>query len=186
MVYFLLAFLVTYGLVKLLISTKLSEIALDRPNERSLHTQLTPRTGGLAVLAGILIAWFALSVDKYWLLLTFGLMAISLVDDIWNLSAKSRLIVQFLIVLICVLMMLQGASWLLIMPMVLLLTWMTNLYNFMDGSDGLAGGMGLFGFTAYAVAAYLAGNLHLALMCAAVSASCLAFSPPSSARPHLP
>ena len=45
----------------------------------------------------------------------------------------------------------------------------------MDGSDGLAGGMGLFGFTAYAVAAYLAGNSQLALMCASVSASCFAF-----------
>ena len=36
---------------------------------------------------------------------------------------------------------------------VLTLTWMTNLYNFMDGADGLAGGMAFFGFAAYGVAA---------------------------------
>ena len=35
----------------------------------------------------------------------------------------------------------------------LLTVWMTNLYNFMDGSDGLAGGMALFGFSMYGVAA---------------------------------
>ena len=37
------------------------------------------------------------------------------------------------------------------------MAWMTNLFNFMDGSDGLAGGMALFGFGAYAVAAGMAG-----------------------------
>src|SRR5678810_149518 len=38
------------------------------------------------------------------------------------------------------------------------IAWITNLYNFMDGSDGLAGGMALIGFAAYAFAAGLAGH----------------------------
>jgi len=59
--------------------------------------------------------------------------------------------------------------------------WMTNLYNFMDGSDGLAGTMALVGFGAYAAAAALAGHGPLALVSLAVasaSAGFLAFNFP--------
>jgi UDP-N-acetylmuramyl pentapeptide phosphotransferase/UDP-N-acetylglucosamine-1-phosphate transferase len=52
---------------------------------------------------------------------------------------------------------------------------MTNLYNFMDGSDGLAGGMAAIGFGTLAVAAGLAGESSLAALCATVSLSALAF-----------
>jgi UDP-N-acetylmuramyl pentapeptide phosphotransferase/UDP-N-acetylglucosamine-1-phosphate transferase len=55
------------------------------------------------------------------------------------------------------------------------LAWITNLYNFMDGSDGLAGGMATAGFAAYAVAAWNAGDAALASLCAALSAASAAF-----------
>jgi UDP-N-acetylmuramyl pentapeptide phosphotransferase/UDP-N-acetylglucosamine-1-phosphate transferase len=52
---------------------------------------------------------------------------------------------------------------------------MTNLYNFMDGADGVAGGMTLIGFAAYAIAAWLAGDAALATLCAAIAAAALGF-----------
>ncbi len=52
---------------------------------------------------------------------------------------------------------------------------MTNLYNFMDGSDGLAGGMALFGFGFYAAAAWLAGDPALLAISATVSAAAAGF-----------
>lgn len=55
------------------------------------------------------------------------------------------------------------------------LVWMANLYNFMDGADGLAGGMAVFGFGAYGVAAWLGGNASIALVGAAFSAAALGF-----------
>ena len=60
----------------------------------------------------------------------------------------------------------------------LAIAWITNLYNFMDGSDGLAGGMTLIGFGAYALAALLGRPcarlraVCLALAAAAAGASC--------------
>jgi len=57
----------------------------------------------------------------------------------------------------------------------LALAWTTNLYNFMDGSDALAGGMAVIGFGAYALAAYLFGAQTLAALCAALAAAALAF-----------
>lgn len=171
----LFAFLISFFCIILLLKTPLIHLAMDTPNERSLHTKLTPRTGGLAVMAAVLFAWFMLSVNWYWLLLPFSLMVISFLDDIKNLSAKSRLLAQLLVSLILVLIICKGEFWLIIASAVILLTWMTNLYNFMDGSDGLAGGMGLIGFMACAINAYLMGNELLALMSACISAACLGF-----------
>jgi UDP-N-acetylmuramyl pentapeptide phosphotransferase/UDP-N-acetylglucosamine-1-phosphate transferase len=53
--------------------------------------------------------------------------------------------------------------------------WMTNLYNFMDGSDGLAGGMTLIGFAFYGIAAALAGDSGLAVLSFCISAAALVF-----------
>jgi UDP-N-acetylmuramyl pentapeptide phosphotransferase/UDP-N-acetylglucosamine-1-phosphate transferase len=52
---------------------------------------------------------------------------------------------------------------------------MINIYNFMDGSDGLAGGMALFGFGFYGLAAWLAGNIAFASVNLTVAAAALAF-----------
>jgi UDP-N-acetylmuramyl pentapeptide phosphotransferase/UDP-N-acetylglucosamine-1-phosphate transferase len=57
----------------------------------------------------------------------------------------------------------------------LAVVWMTNLYNFMDGSDGLAGGMAAIGFGALALAAMLGDAAGLAALCAAIAAAALAF-----------
>ena len=164
----------SFGLL-LLLKTKLVSIALDKPNERSLHIKETPRTGGLAIMFAVLITWLMLSVNWFWVLLPFCLMLVSLMDDIYHLSVKWRLLAQLLVSVIFVLMMTSAASWWLIISITLLITWMTNLYNFMDGSDGLAGGMGLFGFSAYAAAAFLVGDLNFALMNGVIAATCLAF-----------
>jgi len=58
---------------------------------------------------------------------------------------------------------------------VLGIAWLTNLYNFMDGSDGLAGGMTVIGFAAYAVAAAWAEEPELATTCLCIAAAAAAF-----------
>jgi len=57
----------------------------------------------------------------------------------------------------------------------LAVAWMTNLYNFMDGSDGLAGGMAVIGFGAYALAAASGGHAPLLALSAALAAAALGF-----------
>ena len=175
MQYVLIAFFVSLFALVLILKTRIANVALDTPNQRSLHTKLTPRTGGLAIMAGVLISWLSMPINFYWLLFPLSLMLISLMDDIVHLSVKWRLLIQLLASAAFVIVMLPQQTWLLVTLMTLLITWMTNLYNFMDGSDGLAGGMGLFGFAAYAIAAYVLGDMNLALMNAAVSSACLAF-----------
>jgi UDP-N-acetylmuramyl pentapeptide phosphotransferase/UDP-N-acetylglucosamine-1-phosphate transferase len=52
---------------------------------------------------------------------------------------------------------------------------MTNLYNFMDGADGLAGGMAVFGFGTYAIAAWSGGDAAFCYMNLSVAAAAAAF-----------
>jgi UDP-N-acetylmuramyl pentapeptide phosphotransferase/UDP-N-acetylglucosamine-1-phosphate transferase len=59
--------------------------------------------------------------------------------------------------------------------LVLAIGWITNLYNFMDGSDGLAGGMAVIGFAAYALAAAVVGHTPLAATSLAIAAAALGF-----------
>jgi UDP-N-acetylmuramyl pentapeptide phosphotransferase/UDP-N-acetylglucosamine-1-phosphate transferase len=66
-------------------------------------------------------------------------------------------------------------GWLIALVVLLFVVWMTKLYNFMDGSDGLAGGMALFGFTFYGIAALMANDDTLAMLNFTIGASALGF-----------
>jgi len=152
-------------------------LPLDRPNARSLHDHPVPRAGGIAIWAG----WFAGTVGlpgaKPWLVPLLAVIAISLLDDWRGIHPSLRLLVQ------------SGAAaawvWLAAPPLpailaVLAIVWMANLYNFMDGSDGLAAAMAVVGFGAYAAAAWLAGGAGTALFLALAAATVpfLAFNLP--------
>ena len=166
--------LVTMMLTLILTLNKFGTIQ-DIPNERSLHNEPIPRVGGVAIMAGILSGWILLF--KYWawwiVLPVLGLFVLSLVDDVRNLPAKMRLLGHFAAAII----VLEGAGvgWLWLLPVLLFIVWMTNLYNFMDGSDGLAAGMALFGFSFYGIAGLINGNVAFAMMNFSVGAAALGF-----------
>ena len=166
--------LVTMMLTLILMMNKIGTIE-DVPNERSLHSEPIPRIGGIAIIAGILSGWMLLyQYWAWWIVLpVFGLFALSLVDDVRNLSARSRLLGHFA----AAIMVLAGAGveWLWLLPVLLFIVWMTNLYNFMDGSDGLAAGMALFGFSFYGIAGLINGNEPFAMMNFSVGAAALGF-----------
>ncbi|MDD5300782.1 MAG: glycosyltransferase family 4 protein [Gallionella sp.] len=170
----LVSILATLALAFVLTTGKIGGIVHDIPNERSLHDKPIPRTGGIALMAGVLSGWLLLQFWPWWVCLpALGLFALSLVDDLRNLSPKTRLIGHFIAALIAV----SGAGMPLLwfIPVLLFVVWMTNLYNFMDGSDGLAGGMALFGFGCYGAGAWMGGNEAFALLNFSVAAAALGF-----------
>jgi UDP-GlcNAc:undecaprenyl-phosphate/decaprenyl-phosphate GlcNAc-1-phosphate transferase len=156
---------------------KVSRLPLDQPNARSLHVRAVPRGGGLAIWAGWLASVLWQPGPTLWLVPLAALIAISLLDDRYGIHAGLRLLVH------CG----AAATWVWLTPLpvdpvvaVLLVVWMTNLYNFMDGSDGLAGMMTVIGFGAYAAAAWLTGSplLALALPLAAATLPFLLYNAP--------
>ena len=171
----IIPFFVTTILLLVFLRTSLSNLALDKPNARSLHVNHVPRIGGLALVLGVIAAWIFGEHSYDWVLLILILMSVSLVDDLRGLSVRWRLLVQVAVSACFVWFFLPNLAWWLMPTAALGLIWMTNLYNFMDGSDGLAGGMAVFGFGAFAVAAYSAQNMQLAQMCGAIVASSVAF-----------
>ncbi len=152
--------------------------AVDLPNERSLHTIPVPRTGGLGLMAGVLAGWAWAWQPWMWPLLccVLFLMLVSFLDDLYGLSAAWRFLMHFGAAgMFAGLGLLSGINALLAAVLVVAMVWMTNLYNFMDGSDGLAGGMALFGFGFYALAAGRAADVGLASVALAVVGAAVAF-----------
>lgn len=162
-------------LLTLVLTVNKEALIQDIPNDRSLHTEPIPRTGGIALMAGILSGWMLMIQSwEWWIVLpVLGLFVLSLVDDMRGLAASTRLIGHFVAALI----VLGGAgvNWLWLLPVLLFIVWMTNLYNFMDGSDGLAGGMALFGFNFYGIAGLMHGDEAFAMMNFSVGAAALGF-----------
>lgn len=153
-------------------------LATDIPNDRSLHVRPTPRVGGWGTVP-VVVAAILVFGPSLWLcaLATAFLAAVSQLDDRRGLPARVRFGAHLIAVaaLVSVYPAAVPAWWLAIIAFLML--WLVNLYNFMDGADGLAGGMALFGFGAYAVAA-LTGPLpvpQLGWACAAVAGAAAGF-----------
>ena len=175
----IVAALVTMLLTTIILFSKFGKEIQDIPNERSLHVAPVPRIGGVGLMAGLLAGWALMVTSLMWWIVVplIGLFVISLLDDMHNLTVKKRIFAHLAAAAILVagsgLLTQQG---LLISILVLLLTvWMTNLYNFMDGSDGLAGGMALFGFSMYGIAALIGHDDTQAMMNFTVGAAALGF-----------
>lgn len=137
------------------------------PNVRSLHQRPVPRGGGLAVWSGWLVGTAWLPAPQPWLAPLLLTIVVSFWDDRYGVPAWTRLLVQTMAAWIWV--------WLSEMPLnafaaVVAIVWMANLFNFMDGSDGLAVAMALIGFGAYAVAGSLAGAGDAPILWALVAA----------------
>ena len=120
---------------------------LDHPNERSSHAVPTPRGGGWGILLVLLPGWAALGVSPWVLAGAALLAAVSWLDDRHNLAPGPRLLVHVaavgagLVALGGEARVFQG--WLPAgldhLATGLCWLWFINLFNFMDGIDGLAG-----------------------------------------------
>ena len=130
---------------------------IDVPNERSSHKLPTPRAGGLAIVVATLaplpiLYWNREISSDLWIALGssgVGIAALGLLDDLRSIRPILRLFVQAMLTIFAI-YLLQGISSLNIgslsipsgFPLNVLcalgLVWLTNLYNFMDGIDGIA------------------------------------------------
>ncbi len=161
---------VTWRLTALVRRWAISRAVIDRPNARSLHAVPTPRGGGLAIALSVLLlegGFLVLGVLPFrigvasWL--ATGILALlGMRDDLKSLSAATRFGVQ---VAVCVV----WTGWVLaaspevwailrVIALSVSMVWIINLYNFMDGSDGLAATQSI---CAAGVGAWLAYRLGL-------------------------
>jgi UDP-N-acetylmuramyl pentapeptide phosphotransferase/UDP-N-acetylglucosamine-1-phosphate transferase len=152
-------------------------LPLDVPNQRSLHVRPVPRMGGIAMMAGIFSGFAILQTPLVVVLPAAVLVVLSHFDDARGLPISVRLGVQFAAAAGFAYGALAGLALPLVAPIVVGIMWVTNLYNFMDGSDGLAGGMTVFGFSFLGTGAWMSGDDALLIECAIVAAAGAAFLP---------
>lgn len=174
------AALASTAILRLLLATDLAwRLATDIPNDRSLHTRPTPRVGGWGIVPVVVLVLLALA-PRTWLVAVAAawLAVISQIDDRRGLPARVRFLAHLLAVAALVLVdPVAGVAWWWLAVIGFAMTWLINLYNFLDGADGLAGGMALFGFSAYAIAAldHPVPVPDLAIAGAAVAGAALGF-----------
>ena len=153
----------TYGIIfviLLLLELAYFKIAdkfniIDKPNERSSHSSIVLRGGGIIFLLGAWVWSFAFGFQYPWFLLGLALVAgVSFIDDIHSLPDSVRLVVQFTAAAMAFyqLGMLSG-EWfetngilvggLLILLALIVYVGATNVINFMDGINGITAGYAL-------------------------------------------
>lgn len=119
---------------------------IDKPNERSSHSSVVLRGGGIIFLIGSWV-WSAFYGFPYpWFLTGLTALAgVSFVDDIRSVSNKVRLVVQFTAVLLMFADMgvLLPEYWWVIAVAMVVCVGILNAYNFMDGINGITGGYSL-------------------------------------------
>ena len=166
---------------------------IDRPNERSSHVAPTPRGGGLAIVILLIGTGVWAMKEAQWshaLVYLLGGLVIAYLgwrDDVHSLSARVRFAVQGLVAAISiyglgyfktVTIPLVGELQLGVIGVIITFLWiigLTNAYNFMDGIDGIAGGVALAAALGWMM---LASNLHNAFVfwiALAIAASSLGF-----------
>ncbi|UVS83524.1 glycosyltransferase family 4 protein [Burkholderia glumae] len=151
-------------------------LAIDVPNERSMHTRPTPRVGGWGIVPVVCLAigWGAPSM-RVMALAAAALALLSQIDDRRGLPARVRFAGHVAAVAVFLGAYAADLPWWALVAIGFLMVWLVNLYNFMDGADGLAGGMAVLGFGGYAIAA-LSGSQPAAELawCAAIIAGAAA------------
>lgn len=169
----LLAGIVSTVTIFVLLRTR--SLPLDKPNERSLHVVPVPRTGGIAIITGIVAASLWLRVGPSLLVPAIALAIASYFDDRHALPAAVRLVIHLVAAGVFLWLAADSSGAALLIVLLFAIAWITNLYNFMDGSDGLAGGMAVIGFSTYGLAAWLGGNRELELLAWSIAAAATGF-----------
>lgn len=167
---------------------------MDVPNDRSAHNLPIPRGGGVAVLLSFFVGLLAIYYkevvsDPLFFSILFGGLTvggIGWVDDKFHISIKKRLVVQVLAAVFAVWNLgglpqlpwqdvIPSLVWLGYFVAVIAIVWSINLFNFMDGINGLAGFEAFFVSISAATILMFAGQtMHAASLCV-LSTSILGF-----------
>ncbi len=156
---FILVTLVSYLIVALIRSWVVKGQLLDHPNDRSMHSMPIPRGGGLAivilVLSAALLSANQTDISRSSIYIVCGAVIAWLGwwDDVKSLSHRFRFFVQGIVAVVSIIGLgyfkavtipLFGELQLGLFGIVITFLWivgLTNAYNFMDGIDGIAGGV---------------------------------------------
>lgn len=146
---------------------------IDKPNERSSHTRITLRGGGIIFYFGVLAYFLTNHFEYPWFMLALTLITlISFIDDIRSTSQVLRLVFHFSAMgLMFYQWGLFSLPWWTILVALIICTGIINAYNFMDGINGITGGysliiLGALAFINHSVVSFAEPDLIYTMLCA--------------------
>ena len=146
---------------------------IDKPNERSSHTRITLRGGGIIFYFGVLAYFLTNHFEYPWFMLALTLVTlISFIDDIRSTSQALRLVFHFSAMgLMFYQWGLFSLPWWTILVALIICTGIINAYNFMDGINGITGGysliiLGALAFINHSVVSFVEPDLIYTMLCA--------------------
>ena len=197
---FVLSFFISFAMTPVAKKIAFKVGAIANPRKRDMHSKPIPRMGGIAIVAGFMITFF-ISIQFITVLdwkqvigVTLGALIIFLLgffDDIYELSAKLKFLIQ---ILAATLVALSGISipsisipfigdtpmFLDMLSIPITVVWIvgiTNAVNFIDGLDGLAAGVSSIASICLMVLSIYSGYPIAILLTTILAGSCLGFLP---------
>lgn len=154
----------------------------DFPNDRSSHTNAIPKGGGVGLLATCVLCSVLLKFPLWFTLSATIVSLISFYDDKNEISPLLRLCIQFscsMIFFIAYVNIKQDfLLFALLPPLALYIVGTTNLYNFMDGINGIAALTGIIAFCMLALYGHSSGTKkEYVIFCLCISFACVGFLP---------
>ncbi|WP_270437849.1 MraY family glycosyltransferase [Bacteroides bouchesdurhonensis] len=144
---------------------------IDKPNQRSSHTSITLRGGGIIFLFGVGLYAAFFGFQYPWFLLGLSMIAvISFIDDVHSVSNKYRIIVHFTSMLFMFYQwgIFTESRWWIALIALIVCTGIINAYNFMDGINGITGGYSLAVLIPLAVINYHTAFIDMNLIWASI------------------
>lgn len=190
---FVTAFIVTMITIPFIIKLTKKYKLYDIPNERKEHTVPVPTMGGVAVIAGMMMAlifWLPFHYETKQICFFFSvvvLFTLGIMDDIKDLSARYKFLVQAgLATLMAIsgirITSFEGLFGIYDLPLaaqytftMLTIVGVTNAFNLIDGIDGLAGGLGFMSLTTLGIFLTMNGEITFALIAFSLAGGIVGF-----------
>ncbi|MDE5791669.1 MAG: glycosyltransferase family 4 protein [Muribaculaceae bacterium] len=119
---------------------------IDKPNQRSSHSSVTLRGGGIIFLFGAWLFWLFFGFQYSWFMAGLTIIgAVSFADDVRSLPDSWRLVAQFIAMFLMFEQfgILNLHDWWMVIVALVVCVGIINAYNFMDGINGITGGYSL-------------------------------------------
>jgi UDP-GlcNAc:undecaprenyl-phosphate GlcNAc-1-phosphate transferase len=190
---FITAFVATLIAIPPIISLIRRYGLYDMPNARKVHRNPVPTMGGVAIVGGMMLAlllWFPFSNESGQICFFFSiavLFGLGIMDDVKDLSAKYKFIIQIGLAMLIALsgiriQSFEGLFGINELPVatqytltILAIVGITNAFNLVDGIDGLAGGLGFMSLVTVGMFLTISGDSNTALVAFALAGGILAF-----------
>ncbi len=188
------SFLLTYIVIPPIVRVSMAKHLFDVPDHRKLNKMVVPTLGGVAIFFGLTLSTLLFTDTnktqglQYLYAAIIMMFFIGMKDDIMIISAKKKLIVQTIAALILVIlgnyritniygfaMIHELNMWISIPFSVLIILFLVNAINLIDGIDGLAAGISFFISAALGYWFYMTGYTNFGIACFALAGSLVAF-----------